>query len=59
MKGLEKRRIATPSQPAESIKQSRYFNYLDELKSKSEHHVSSMDWEKDMKDRTSSKLEKR
>ena len=60
MRQLEKRRTSTPG-PVENVKQSRYLNYLDELKSKSEyhHHHSSMDWEKDMKDRTSSRMEKR
>lgn len=56
MRNLEKRRISTPINPVETIKESRYFNYLDELKAKSERHNSSMDWERDMKDRTSSKL---
>lgn len=35
MRGLEKRRTSTPNNPVETIKESRYFNYLDELKSKS------------------------
>lgn len=60
MRSLEKkRRVSTPNQPAETVKESRYFNYLEEMKSKSEHHSSSMNWEKDMRDRTSSKTERR
>ena len=55
----KKRRIATPSQPVESTVcgQSRYLDYLQEFKSKSDHHhASSMDWERDMKDMTTSRL---
>jgi len=29
------------------------------MKTRSEHHTSSMDWERDMRDKTASKLERR
>lgn len=53
----KKRRTSTPNQSIEPVGQSRYLDYLQDLKSRSEHHhASSMDWEKDMKDLTSSRL---
>lgn len=45
MRNLEKnRRSATPGKPAEQARESRYIDYLQELKGRSEHAHTSLDW---------------
>ena len=53
----------TPSQPvqqADPIKDSRYVNYLEDLKARGDHkRYSTMSWENDLKDRSTTQMEKR
>jgi len=57
MRNLDKNRSSLPPPPLTA--QSRYMNYLEELKGRHDSSLTTMDWERDMKDRTVSKLEKR